>query len=209
MSDQNDEINELPDFVAPLGKFSTRRSSIIFGAKLIEKWQEKDDSAAASQNKAKETKEQAIDDGNKKPGQISMASFEEYVPDNLNKALIYGPDMDEEAAPAKMSVDDMTEVLFECINEESLRREAAVSVPPPKKGMRRGSVQVIRPESSSVLEDAKKMTDMVNKIVSQAGDKDAKRKLCARQIANEMSSFIPEDMKTVLDLDENFIEEEE
>ena len=59
------------------------------------------------------------------------------------------------AVPSQVNIDDMQEVLFECINEESLKREAMTGLEPPIKGMRRGSVQVIRPESSSVLEEAK------------------------------------------------------
>lgn len=204
-------MGDLPDFQAPLGKFSNRRSSVIFSAKLIQKWSERPEN---QQPEESQSNKQA-DDGCKKPGTISFSNFEEYTPDNLNKAIIMGPDMDDktECRPCKMSVDDMTEVLFECINEESLRREAMTGVAPPKSGMRRGSVSVIRPESSSVLEDARKLTEYVNKIVSMSSDDikaaKEKRKMCARQIATEMAKFIGDDMKTVLDLDESFIEDPE
>lgn len=222
----SDEVSGLPDFSAPLGKFSNRRSSIILSAKLIEKWSEKEEQQAEALSKAGKAPappgtglEKGSRPSGKKPklkqcSTICMSACETYVP-NLDKALIYGPDQDDdtEAKPCKVSVSDMEEVLFECINEESIRREAIVDVPPPKPGMRRGSVQVIRPESSTVLEDAKKLTEMVNKIVnSSAADIKAqkeKRKMCARQISIAMQEFIPDNMKTVLDLDEEFVEDDE
>jgi len=121
----SDQVGDLPDFQAPLGKFSNRRSSIIFSAKLIEKWSERPENKQPEGQSSDQP-----DDGCKKPGTISFSNFEEYTPDNLNKAIIMGPDMDDktECRPCKMSVDDMTEVLFECINEESLRREALTGV---------------------------------------------------------------------------------
>jgi len=109
------------------------------------------------------------------------------------------------AVPSQVNIDDMQEVLFECINEESLKREAMTGLEPPIKGMRRGSVQVIRPESSSVLEEAKVLTQVINKVVNSRDSEEIK----VTDLTEGISKFIPDGVSSVLDLEEDFVEDED
>lgn len=116
--------DEATDTIAPLGAFKNRRASLLLTEKLVQKWAEKDNTESLPEE----------------PEDNSL------IKKTSGKSVL--------AVPKMVDLDDMQEVLFECINEESLRREAMENVAPPVKGLRRGSVQVIRPESSSVVQEA-------------------------------------------------------
>jgi len=129
--------DEATDTIAPLGAFKNRRASLLLTEKLVQKWAEKDNAESLPEE----------------PEDNSL------IKKTSGKSVL--------AVPKMVDLDDMQEVLFECINEESLRREAMENVAPPVKGLRRGSVQVIRPESSSVVQEAEVLTKVINKIYYQ------------------------------------------
>lgn len=153
----------------PLTRFTKRRASVVLSTKIIEKWAEKVEvNDTANLAELSDSRRPSINRIFKKPSNICMASFSEYNPDSdfLENGIFFGrEDQPIMAPPSKITPDEMTELLYECINEESLRRECLVNVPPPKRGMRRGSIQIIKPEASHIEQEAAKLSELINKIV--------------------------------------------
>ena len=200
---------EMIEQVRSLGAFKDRRASKLLGEKLVAKWNEKN--AALNRDESHYDDDLDYDFKEKDQSQIDEEEDMDGCPLTYGRKPKYCL-----AVPTKLDLDDMTEVLFECINEESRLRESQTgsvqSTDPNSKTARRQSVKVIRPESSSVIEEARVMTDLINEIVNknqaEIYDKQKKRKMRAQEVALAMAEFIPDNVASVLDLEE-IIEEEE
>ena len=218
-----DNLKRNEDSLPSMGEpnFSNRRSSILLAEKLVQKWGVLEDlpegevlgSGESSSNPTKSSIEKEAEEY-KLAKRLSLSTFKPCHLD-LNSfpgAVILGADPIY-CYPKKISVQDMVEVLFECINEETIRRESLINLPPPKPGMRRGSVQVVRPENAEVMKDAEYLASIINSIIDMPDAEVKKikerRKINSRQIALEMAKIIPEGQTICLDLKEEFVEDPE